>query len=96
MSSPDPAGATEKWQRLTESCALPIAIADGVELRLSAGTHDLVHSLTLAVHDLADARRFLAGRGLLNEHETDEVVLSRLATGGLTFRLVEAVAEDES
>lgn len=94
MSSPDPARAAEKWQRLTESCDLPIAIADGVELRLSAGPQDLVQSLTLAVRDLANARRFLAGRGLLNEVEANDVVLSLRATGGLTFRLVEAVVED--
>jgi hypothetical protein len=93
ISSTDLAGALDRWQRLAESSADPVAIADDVELRLSAGTQDLIQSLTFAVHDLADARRFLARHDLLDEDEADEVVLSRRATGGLTFRLVEASAK---
>lgn len=92
MSSTDLAGALERWRRLTGSSAGPVAIADDVELRLSTGTQDLIQSLTFAVRDLAGARHFLSGRGLLDEDEVSEVVLSRHATGGLTFRLIEALA----
>jgi hypothetical protein len=59
MSSTNLAGALDRWQRLAGSSAEPVAIADDVELRLSAGTEDLIQSLTFAVRDLADARRFL-------------------------------------
>jgi hypothetical protein len=93
MSSTDLAGALDKWQRLAESSAEPVAIADDVELQLSAGTRDLIRSLTFAVRDLAEARCFLAKQDILDEDKVDAVVLSRRATGGLTFRLVEASAE---
>lgn len=93
MSSPDLAGAVSKWQRLAETSAQPIAIADDVELRLTAGTQDRIQSLTFAVRDLAAARRFLSGCRLLDEDEADDVMLSRRVTGGLTFRLVEAMAK---
>lgn len=93
VSSQDLATAADKWQRLTESTSWPVAIADGVELQLTAGKQDLVQSLTLSVRDLGAARRFLVSRELLDEDMAGEVVLSRRATGGLTFRLVEAVAE---
>ncbi|MDM0078726.1 VOC family protein [Variovorax sp. J2P1-59] len=93
MSSPDLAAAADKWQRLAESTSWPVAIADGVELQLAAGKQNLVQSLTLAVRDLGAARRFLVGRELLDEDAAGEVLLSRRATGGLAFRLVEVLAE---
>lgn len=92
VASPDLAGATDTWQRLAGSAGPCIAIADGIAVALSEGPRTLIRSLSLAVRDVAAARRFLLGRDLLDADEDDGVVLSKRATGGLTFRLVEATS----
>jgi hypothetical protein len=92
LSTRDFEGATDKWRRLTESKGPSIPIAEDVELHLSAGRQDIIQSLTFAVHDLADAQRYLASHDLLDKDEVDEVLLSRKFCQGLRFRFVEAAA----
>ena len=92
LSVRDPAPAAKRWQRLAGSQAHPIALTEDVRVELSAGPRDLIQSLTFAVLDLYAARRFLVSRDLLDKDDIDDVVFSRRATGGLTFRLVEADA----
>lgn len=93
LTSLDPPASIDKWRRLTESHGNCIMIADDIRLSLHPGSQDRIQSLTLAVRDLSQARRFLAENDLLEEGAAqDEVVLAHRVTGGLIFRLVADIA----
>lgn len=89
LSTPDVESTGARWRKFTESKG-PIQLTEDVRLRLSTGSHEVIRSLTLAVRDLAHARRFLASHDLLDACEGDEVRLSARVSQGLQFRFVEA------
>jgi len=90
LSTQDVDGTIDRWRRLTESKGPAIEIAKDVELRVSAGEHAVIQSLTFSVRDLAQAKSFLAGRGVLSQDEGADVVLCRDVSQGLRFRFVQA------
>lgn len=90
VAVPDFDRATEKWSALTGSDTNPMALTQDIALRLVPGKCHVIQCLTFAVRSLPAARVFLADRGLLGSSSSDELELSSQASGGLSFRFVEA------
>lgn len=88
----DLARATVQWRALVdvprqESDGL-FRVGDGPAIRLVHAEKDDMREIVIGVRSVADARRFLADRGLLEPGETGRVSIARKALGGLLVTLV--------
>jgi len=75
------------WQAVLGVPAL--TLGDGIALHLQAGSYDHIEALCFSVKSLAQARRFLDARGLLEREVDGKLIISREAAGGLRFELIE-------
>lgn len=81
-----------RWQAISGSAVAPVDLGDGIALDLQPGQRDQIEGLSFCVKSLAQAKRFLEARGLLGSNAGGRLGISRQATGGLCFELIEAPA----
>jgi hypothetical protein len=89
----DLARASVQWRSLVASPSQEsdglFSFGDGPGIRLVQADKDGMREIVVGVRSVADARRFLSDRGLLEPGEARRVSIARKALGGLQVTLVD-------